>query len=180
MIIWLTGLSGAGKSTIAQGLAESMKAQGRLPLMIDGDGLREELCKDLGFSDADRMENIRRAGAIALMAARSGITCICSLISPLRRERDAVRALCAERGILFYEVHISTPLEVCEQRDPKGLYKKARGGLIPKFTGIDSPYEAPLTPELMIPTERLSVEKSIALLQGKISEWVDAKNKKLS
>ena len=175
MIIWLTGLSGAGKSTIAQGLAESMKADGPLPLMIDGDGLREELCRDLGFSDADRMENIRRAGAIALMAARSGITSICSLISPLRRERDAVRTLCAERGILFYEVHISTPLEVCEQRDPKGLYKKARGGLIPKFTGIDSPYEAPLSPDLVIPTERLSVEESVALLQEKISEHM--KNK---
>jgi adenylyl-sulfate kinase len=175
MIIWLTGLSGAGKSTIAQGLAESMKGKGRLPLMIDGDGLREELCRDLGFSDADRMENIRRAGAIALMAARSGITSICSLISPLRRERDAVRTLCAERGILFYEVHISTPLEICEQRDPKGLYKKARGGLIPKFTGIDSPYEAPLIPDLVIPTERLSVEESVALLQEKISEYIQGK-----
>jgi adenylyl-sulfate kinase len=170
MIIWLTGLSGAGKSTIAQGLAESMRAEGVLPLMIDGDGLREELSKDLGFSDSDRMENIRRAGAVALMAARSGITSICSLISPLRRERDEVRTLCAERGILFYEVHISTPLEICEQRDPKGLYKKARGGLILKFTGIDSPYEAPLSPQLVIPTERLSVEESIGLLRERISE----------
>lgn len=91
-----------------------------------------------------------------------------------------MRTLCAERGILFYEVHISTPLEICEQRDPKGLYKKARGGLIPKFTGIDSPYEAPLTPELVIPTERLSVEESVALLQVKISEWMASKAKKLS
>jgi len=170
MIIWLTGLSGAGKSTIAQDLAESMRAEGVLPLMIDGDGLREELSKDLGFSDSDRMENIRRARAVALMAARSGITSICSLISPLRRERDEVRTLCAERGIMFYEVHISTPLEICEKRDPKGLYKKARGGLIPKFTGIDSPYEAPLSPELVIPTERLSVEESIELLRERISE----------
>jgi len=147
-----------------------MRAEGVLPLMIDGDGLREELSKDLGFSDSDRMENIRRARAVALMAARSGITSICSLISPLRRERDEVRTLCAERGIMFYEVHISTPLEICEKRDPKGLYKKARGGLIPKFTGIDSPYEAPLSPELVIPTERLSVEESIELLRERISE----------
>ena len=147
-----------------------MRAEGVLPLMIDGDGLREELSKDLGFSDSDRMENIRRARAVALMAARSGITSICSLISPLRRERDEVRTLCAERGIMFYEVRISTPLEICEKRDPKGLYKKARGGLIPKFTGIDSPYEAPLSPELVIPTERLSVEESIELLRERISE----------
>jgi adenylyl-sulfate kinase len=180
MIIWLTGLSGAGKSTIAQGLADSMKAAGILPLMIDGDGLREELCRDLGFSDADRIENIRRAGAIALMAARSGITSVCSLISPLRAERDAVRSLCDQRGINFFEVHISTPLEICEQRDPKGLYKKARGGLIPKFTGIDSPYEIPLSPELVIPTEQLSLEESVALLQVKISEWMAAKTKNLS
>jgi len=171
MIIWMTGLSGAGKSTLAQALAESMKAEGISPLMIDGDGLREELCRDLGFSDADRMENIRRAGAIALMASRSGITSICALISPLRRERDALRLLCDQRGIRFLEVHISTSLEICEQRDPKGLYKKARGGLIPKFTGIDSPYEAPLNPELMIPTESLSVEEAVESLKKKIGEF---------
>ncbi len=167
----MTGLSGAGKSTLAQALAESMKAEGISPLMIDGDGLREELCRDLGFSDADRMENIRRAGAIALMASRSGITSICALISPLRRERDALRLLCDQRGIRFLEVHISTSLEICEQRDPKGLYKKARGGLIPKFTGIDSPYEAPLNPELMIPTESLSVEEAVESLKKKIGEF---------
>jgi len=171
MIIWMTGLSGAGKSTLAQALAESMKAEGISPLMIDGDGLREELCRDLGFSDADRMENIRRAGAIALMASRSGITSICALISPLRRERDALRLLCDQRGIRFLEVHISTSLEICEQRDPKGLYKKARGGLIPKFTGIDSSYEAPLNPELMIPTDSLSVEEAVESLKKKIGEF---------
>jgi len=167
----MTGLSGAGKSTLAQALAESMKAEGISPLMIDGDGLREELCRDLGFSDADRMENIRRAGAIALMASRSGITSICALISPLRRERDALRLLCDQRGIRFLEVHISTSLEICEQRDPKGLYKKARGGLIPKFTGIDSSYEAPLNPELMIPTDSLSVEEAVESLKKKIGEF---------
>ncbi len=139
--------------------------------MIDGDGLREELFRDLGFSDADRMENIRRAGAIALIAAHSGITSVCSLNSPLRAERDAVRLLCDQRGINFFEVHISTPLEVCEHRDPKGLYKKPRGGLIPKFTGIDSPYEVPLNPELVIPTERLSLQEFVWLLKTKISEY---------
>jgi adenylylsulfate kinase len=164
MIIWLTGLSGAGKSTIADGLAAKLREAGVQPLMIDGDALREELCRDLGFSPEDRMENIRRAGAIALIAARSGIPSICSLISPLRKERDAIRTLCLNRSVAFFEVHISTPLETCEQRDPKGLYKKARAGLIPLFTGIDSPYEAPLNAELVIPTQLQSVEESVGQL----------------
>jgi adenylyl-sulfate kinase len=161
MIIWLTGLSGAGKSTLAEGVATRMRSEGSSPLLIDGDGLREELCRDLSFSDEDRAENIRRAGAIALVAARSGITSICSLISPLRKERDAVRVMAESRGIRFLEVHVSTPLDVCESRDPKGLYQKARAGLIPKFTGIDSPYEPPLNPEVMISTEQFTVKDAV-------------------
>ena len=161
MIIWLTGLSGAGKSTLAEGLSARLRSEGSNPLLIDGDGLREELCHDLGFSDEDRAENIRRAGAIALIAARSGITSICALISPLRQERDVVRAMAESRGIRFLEIYVSTPLEVCESRDVKGLYKKARAGLIPKFTGIDSPYEPPLNPEVLIPTELLTVEDAV-------------------
>jgi adenylyl-sulfate kinase len=161
MIIWLTGLSGAGKSTLAEGVAARMRSTGATPLLIDGDGLREELCHDLSFSEQDRAENIRRAGAIALVAARSGITSICSLISPMRRERDTVRAMAERKGIRFLEVHVSTPLEVCESRDVKGLYKKARAGLIPKFTGIDSPYEPPLNPEISIPTEQFTVEEAV-------------------
>jgi adenylyl-sulfate kinase len=164
MIIWLTGLSGAGKSTLADGLATKLRAEGIHPLMIDGDGLREELCRDLGFSAEDRMENIRRAGAIALLAARSGITSICSLISPLRSEREAIRGLCQARDVAFIEVYVSTPLSTCEGRDPKGLYKKARAGMIPKFTGIDSPYESPLNPELEIPTHELTIEESVGRL----------------
>ena len=136
--------------------------------MIDGDGLREELCRDLGFSPEDRSENIRRAGAIALMAARSDLTSICSLISPLRRERDFIRRLCSERGFLFLEVHVSTPLEVCETRDPKGLYKKARSGQIPQFTGIDSPYEPPLNPEVTIPTQSMDVDAAVTYLASEI------------
>jgi len=166
MIIWLTGLSGAGKSTLAEGVAERMREDGIRPLLIDGDGLREELCRDLGFSDEDRAENIRRAGAIAQIAARSGITSICSLISPLRRERDAVRAMAESKGIRFLEVHVCTPLEVCEARDVKGLYKKARAGLIPKFTGIDSPYETPLNPEVTIHTDQLTVEEALGWVYG--------------
>jgi adenylyl-sulfate kinase len=171
MIIWLTGLSGAGKSTLAEGLAQILRGEGVNPLLVDGDGLREELCRDLGFSAQDRMENIRRAGAIALLGHRSGIVSICSLISPLRSERDAVRALCQERGALFLEVFVSTPLQTCEERDPKGLYKKARAGLIPQFTGIDSPYEPPINPEVVIPTERMSIEEALVLLKAKVDEY---------
>jgi adenylyl-sulfate kinase len=170
MIIWLTGLSGAGKSTLAEGLAKMLRSEGVNPLLIDGDGLREELCRDLGFSSADRMENIRRAGAIALLASRSGIVSICSLISPLRIERDAIRSLCQQRKIAFIEVFVSTPLKSCEARDPKGLYKKARAGLIPQFTGIDSPYEPPTNPELVIPTELLTVQEALDLLKTKVDQ----------
>jgi len=115
----------------------------------------------LSFSDEDHAENIRRAGAIALIAGRSGITSICALISPLRRERDAVRAMAESKGIRFLEVHVCTPLEVCEARDVKGLYKKARAGLIPKFTGIDSPYEPPLKPDGVVLTEQFTIEEAV-------------------
>ena len=168
-IIWFTGLSGSGKTTLARGLADRFQAEGILHLMIDGDVLREELCRDLGFSPADRAENIRRAGAIALMAARSGITPVCSLISPLRIERDAVRRLCEERGFRFIEVHVSTPLAVCEALDPKGLYRRARAGLIPDFTGIGSPYEAPLDPEISVATEAMSVREALDYLGERIA-----------
>ena len=164
IIIWLTGLSGSGKSTIATGVASRMHEDNALPLVIDGDALREELCRDLGFSDADRAENIRRAVAIAIVAARSGISSICALISPLRQDRDAVRAMAESKGVRFLEIYVSTSLEVCEARDVKGLYKKARAGFIPKFTGIDSPYEPPINPEVTIPTEELTVEEAV--------EWV--------
>ena len=171
MIIWLTGLSGAGKSTLAEGLVEILRREGMNPLLIDGDGLREDLCRDLGFSAKDRMENIRRAGAIALLGARCEILSICALISPLRSERDAVRELCKKRGVSFIEVYVSTPLETCEMRDVKGLYKKARAGLISQFTGIDSPYEPPINPELVIPTEQLEISEALALLKSKIDEY---------
>jgi adenylyl-sulfate kinase len=170
MIIWITGLSGAGKSTLAEGLAARMRSEGSNPLLIDGDGLREELCRDLGFSDEDRAENIRRAGAISLVAARSGITSICALISPLQRERDEVRAMAESGGIRFLEIYVSTSLATCEARDVKGLYKKARAGLIPKFTGIDSPYEPPLNPEISIPTEHLTVEEAVERVYGMVRE----------
>lgn len=170
MIIWLTGLSGSGKSTLAEGLAHALKEQGIIPLQIDGDRLREELCMDLGFSPEDRTENIRRAGAIALLAARSGIVSICSLISPLRSDRDQIRSLCREKGVKFLEVYVSAPLSICESRDPKGLYKKARAGVVAQFTGIDACYEPPLTPQLVIPTDCLSIYDSLELLKGAIAK----------
>ena len=169
MIIWFTGLSGAGKSTLAEALVGRLLSRGMQPLLIDGDALREELCKDLDFSQESRSENIRRAGAIALIAARSGITSICALISPLQRERDLVRTMAESKGIRFVEVYVSTPLSVCEDRDTKGLYKKARAGTIPQFTGIDSPYEPPLHPEVELPTERFSVEECLALIEKSIA-----------
>jgi len=172
MIIWITGLSGAGKSTIANGIADRLRGSGIKPLMIDGDILREELCKDLGFSTADRSENIRRAAAIAQIASLSGIVSVCSLISPQRSERESIRAACKSRKIPFLEVYLSTPLETCEERDPKGLYKKARSGLIPCFTGIDSPYEAPISPEVEIPSQQLSIEESIMLAWKNIEPFL--------
>jgi adenylyl-sulfate kinase len=172
MIIWITGLSGAGKSTIAEGLAERIRTDCCIPLIIDGDALREELCRDLGFSDKDRAENIRRAGAVALIAARSGITSICAMISPLRQERDSVRRMAVSRGIRFLEVYVSTSLKTCEARDVKGLYKKARAGLIPRFTGIDSPYEPPMNPELTISTEQLTIAEAVEMVYHTvIGQW---------
>ncbi len=168
MIIWLTGLSGSGKSTLAEGLANLLKERGITPLQIDGDRLRGGLCRDLGFSPEDRSENIRRAGAIALLSARSGIVSVCSLISPLRSDRDAIRSLCRQAGLAFVEVYVSAPLTTCEERDPKGLYKQARAGKISEFTGIDSPYEPPLAPELVIPTEQLGIQESLELLKATV------------
>ena len=170
MIIWLTGLSGSGKSTLAEGLALSLKQRGYHPLMLDGDILRKVLCSDLGFSEKDRAENVRRAASIALIAAESGITSICALISPLRRDRDQLRARCREQKIPFLEVYVAAPLDICETRDPKGLYRKARAGIIPDFTGIDSPYEPPLDPDLLIPTGHLSSEESIRLLEAAVMQ----------
>jgi len=172
MIVWLTGLSGAGKSTLSEGLAATLISQNIIPLIIDGDRLREDLSRDLGFTDSDRKENIRRASAIAIMAARSGIISICSLISPLRSDRDDVKNKCKSLGITFLEIYISTSLSVCEKRDPKGLYRKARAGLIPQFTGIDSTYEPPINPDLIIQTEGSTIDESIKLLKNLVERFL--------
>jgi bifunctional enzyme CysN/CysC len=166
--VWLTGLSGSGKSTVAHEAERLLVAQGRPAYVLDGDNLRHGLNGDLGFSAADRAENVRRVGHVARLFADAGVVALVPLISPYRTGRDLVRAMHDEAGLAFIEVHVDTPIEVCEQRDPKGLYAKARAGEITGFTGVDDPYEAPTAPELVLrPTDgdaRAMAEQVLALL----------------
>ena len=149
-IIWLTGLSGAGKSTVANSLEQKLHTAGHHTMLLDGDNVRHGLNRDLGFTEADRVENIRRVGEVAKLMTDAGLIVICSFISPYRAERDMVRELMPEGA--FLEVYIDTPIEECARRDPKGLYSKAKSGKIKNFTGIDAPYEAPENPELHLTT----------------------------
>ena len=158
--VWLTGLSGSGKSTIAVGAERELVRRGRLAYVLDGDNIRHGLNKNLGFSPADRTENIRRIGEVAKLFTDAGVIAMTSFISPYRADRDAVRALVAKGD--FIEVHVAASVETCEGRDVKGLYQKARRGEIPEFTGISAPYEAPLHPELVLDTNRETVEQSVA------------------
>ncbi|MBU0713635.1 adenylyl-sulfate kinase [bacterium] len=158
VVIWMTGLSACGKSTVATELQKQLFERGCNVYILDGDNIRHGLNGDLGFSPADREENIRRIGQVAKLFAESGAIAITSFISPYRKDRDINRALLPESE--FIEIFVKASLAVCEERDPKGLYKKARAGIIPEFTGISAPYEEPLNPELVIETDRLSVEES--------------------
>jgi adenylyl-sulfate kinase len=167
-VLWLTGLSGAGKSTVALALQDQLTALGHHSALLDGDALRDGLCQDLGFGDAARSENIRRAAEVARLMTDAGLIVIAAFISPFRRDRDAARARMAPDE--FAEVHIDTPLAVAEARDPKGLYKRARLGQLPQFTGIGSPYEAPLQPELRIDT---TLQSPAQAAQG-IIDWLHA------
>jgi len=160
-ILWFTGLSGSGKTTIANALERELTRRGMHSYQLDGDNLRFGLNRDLGFSETDRKENIRRAGEAAVLFADSSTVVITSLISPFREDRDLVRELAREKQVAFLEVFVDAPLAVCEQRDPKGLYAKARKGEIAQFTGISSPYEAPSEPELTLQTETLKVEACV-------------------
>jgi bifunctional enzyme CysN/CysC len=148
--VWLTGLSGSGKSTVAAACEAALVAWDRPAYVLDGDNVRLGLNGDLGFSAADRAENVRRVGHVARLMADAGIVVLVPLISPYRADRDQVRALHVEADLPFIEVFVDTPIELCEQRDPKGLYAKARAGEITGFTGIDDPYEAPAAPELVL------------------------------
>lgn len=158
-VIWFTGLSGSGKSTLAGHLETYLFEHGHRCYLLDGDNVRHGLNRDLGFDDAARVENIRRIGEVAKLMLDAGLIVISAFISPFRADRDMVRAMLAPDE--FIELHLDVPMEVCEQRDPKGLYKKARTGQIRQFTGIDSPYEPPLNPELHIEGVRLTVEKEV-------------------
>jgi adenylylsulfate kinase len=162
--LWFTGLSGSGKSTIAFTLEHALVQRGRLAYVLDGDNIRHGLNKNLGFSAADREENIRRIGEVARLFADCGVLTMTSFISPYRKDRDLVRALHADSQLPFIEVHVNTPIETCEQRDPKGLYKKARAGQLKQFTGVDDPYEAPLHPELSIDATSTSPQEAAVLL----------------
>ena len=157
-LLWFTGLSGAGKSTIADMVEKKLNAQGKHTYLLDGDNVRHGLNKDLGFTDAERVENIRRVGEVAKLFVDAGIITIASFISPFRSDRRLVRELFDPDE--FIEVYISAPLEVCEARDPKGLYKRARAGEIPHFTGIDSDYETPEREHIVLDTTELSPVQS--------------------
>jgi len=157
-VIWLTGLSGAGKSSIANQVEKKLYARGRHTYLLDGDNVRHGLNRDLGFTDADRTENIRRVAEVSKLMVDAGLIVMVSFISPFRAEREMARKLMGEGE--FFEIFIDTPLQVAEQRDPKGLYKKARRGELKHFTGIDSPYEAPEYPDLRIDTTTSSIDQA--------------------
>ena len=154
--VWFTGLSGSGKSTVAAAVEAHLVGFGVPAFRLDGDNLRHGLCADLAFSAEDRAENIRRAGEVALLLAESGQVALASFISPYAEGRERVRARHLEAGVPFFEVHVATPLDVCEGRDPKGLYAKARAGELTGFTGVDDPYEAPAAADLVVPGERMA------------------------
>jgi adenylyl-sulfate kinase len=164
-VVWLTGLSASGKSTISRNLEWQLHQEGRKVFALDGDNLRLGLCDDLGFSEKDRNENLRRAGHVALLMAEAGLIVLCAFISPYNLQRSELRTLCGQRGIPFFEVYVNTSIEVCEKRDPKGLYKRARDGKILGMTGYDSPYEPPSNPDLTLLTNETSITDAVARLR---------------
>ncbi len=170
-ILWFTGLSGSGKSTIANLLERELLAAGRHTYLLDGDNVRHGLNRDLGFTDADRVENIRRVGEVAKLMVDAGLIVLVAFISPFRAEREMVRKMVDEGE--FLEIFVDTPLEVCEARDPKGLYARARVGEIKNFTGIDSPYEAPETPEIVLDTKALSADEAAGRLLAYLARTSD-------
>ena len=170
-MLWLTGLSGAGKSTLAHRIEEMLFERRCRTYVLDGDNVRHGLCRDLGFSSADRHENIRRIGEMGKLMADAGVIVITAFISPFRADRNSIRGLMDEGD--FIEVYCDAALEVCEERDTKGLYKKARQGEIREFTGISSPYEPPISPELTVPTGL----ESLDACAGQVIAYLQQKNK---
>jgi adenylylsulfate kinase len=174
-IIWFTGLSGSGKSTLAHAVEEALHQQGCKTIVLDGDNVRHGLCGDLGFSEKNRQENIRRIGEVAKLFVQAGIIVLTAFISPYRADRRRVRAM-VEQGD-FIEIYCDTPIEICEIRDVKGLYKKARAGEIAEFTGVTSPYETPQTPELILNTGTLTLDVCVQEVMREItSRGVSASN----
>jgi adenylylsulfate kinase len=165
-VVWITGLSGAGKTTLAQAAERALFARGCGVFVLDGDTVRHGLCADLGFSLTERSENIRRIGEVARLFYEAGQIVIVSAISPLQADRARARALIP--APYFIEVHCRCPLAVCEARDPKGLYRKARAGLLPEFTGISSPYEEPAAPEVLVDSAESSVEQEVGRLMAEL------------
>ena len=159
--LWMTGLPGSGKSTIANGVETQLLGAGRPVYILDGDNLRHGLNGDLGFSAADRAENVRRTGEVAALLADAGVVVLVALVSPYRADRAAARAIHESRGLPFLEIHVATPLEECERRDPKGLYARARAGEIKGLTGVDDPYEPPEAPDVVVGAGE-GVEEAVA------------------
>jgi bifunctional enzyme CysN/CysC len=168
--VWLTGLSGSGKSTIASAVAGVLTARGALTYTLDGDNLRHGLNGDLGFSAEDRAENVRRVGEVARLFADAGVVAIVPVISPYRADRDKVRTLHEVADLPFIEVFVDAPLEVCEGRDPKGLYAKARAGELQGLTGVDDPYEPPLAPEVVIDSEATEPPEAAARILTELEQ----------
>ncbi|MEM6393694.1 MAG: adenylyl-sulfate kinase [Planctomycetota bacterium] len=168
--LWFTGLSGSGKSTVAVAAEAELFKQGRVAYRLDGDNVRHGLCGDLGFSEADRSENLRRVAHVAALMADAGLIVLCSFVSPFKAGRDAVAEVHASAGVPFYEVYVDVPLDVAESRDPKGLYEKARAGQIKDFTGIHQAFEAPESPALRLPTHELAVEQSVERVVGLLKD----------
>lgn len=169
-VIWLTGFSGSGKTTIARALEAELKAAGHAVFVLDGDQLRRGLCADLGYSPEDRQENIRRVGEVARLFAEAGLICIVALISPYRRDRARARAAASPGR--FCEIYVNAPLAVCEQRDPKGLYARARAGELREFTGISAPYEAPEQPDLELRSAEWDVPTCVARVRAALRDWL--------
>lgn len=168
--LWFTGLSGSGKSTVAVALEQALHGQGRLCYRLDGDNIRLGINKNLGFSAEDRTENIRRIGEISKLFCDTGVICLSSFVSPYRADRRIVRELHEAADIPFIEVFMKTSLATAEERDPKGLYKKARAGEIKNFTGIDDPYEEPENAEIILDTENMTVEQEVNALLDKLRD----------
>jgi len=164
LVLWLTGLPASGKSTLSSMLSANLSALGFHCIVLDGDRLRSGLCRDLGFTAADRSENIRRVGEVARLLVDAGLIAITALISPYQADRDRARSLFTSDQ--FYEIYLQCHLDVCQQRDPKGLYRKAQDRSIPFFTGLTDPYEPPTAPDLTLKTAELSVEESLRILQA--------------